>query len=171
MKKERKIMKNKFNLTDNIKAIYRNNRKIILRQIQANFSFWYIKKGELGGFVENENNLSQTDFSWIYPECYLLGETRVQEDSMVIGTSFIENSLVINSHICNTILYNDCIIKNSSINQSEISNVELCSFSTIENCKISFVKSIVNTWIMNKELRNIENIHNRYIAIWFMVDK
>ena len=60
-----------------------------------------VKKGDLGGFVEGEHNLSATDDCWIYDNSCVLGDAfigdkaRVKDNSTVFGDSYIlGNSIV-----------------------------------------------------------------------------
>lgn len=55
-------MDKKYELTDEMKIV--EGRK--LYRIRALKDFGRVSKGELGGFVENEGNLSQNDDCWIY---------------------------------------------------------------------------------------------------------
>ena len=46
-----------------------------------------IHKGDLGGWVENENNLSQEDLCWIYEECKMYENARRSGNSIGYGNS------------------------------------------------------------------------------------
>ena len=41
--------------------------------------------GELGGFVENEHNLSQEGWSWIYPKGVVMGKMRLEGNTCLIS--------------------------------------------------------------------------------------
>jgi hypothetical protein len=58
-----------------------------LFQIQALKDFGYISKGEKGGFVESEINLSQEGDSWVGGDARVLGGARVFGDARVLGTA------------------------------------------------------------------------------------
>ena len=62
-------MSKKFELTGNIK----NHFGITLYQIRALKDFDNISKGDLGGWVEKEENLSQDGLSWVYGNARVYG--------------------------------------------------------------------------------------------------
>ena len=70
----------------------------ILYRIEALKDFANVKKGDKGGYIENENNLSQEGDCWIY------GNTRVSDKAIVCGNAKVYNSAV----ICdNAVVYDD----------------------------------------------------------------
>lgn len=71
----------KYKLTD---GAYHTNDKILYR-IQALEDFGDVKKGELGGFVQNEDNLSHKGDCWIYEDAKVCGEAKVYENAKVYG--------------------------------------------------------------------------------------
>jgi hypothetical protein len=56
-----------------------------LFQIQALKDFGYISKGEKGGFVESEVNLSQEGDSWVADKAMISGDARVSGSARVSG--------------------------------------------------------------------------------------
>ena len=48
-----------------------------LRRIIALRSFGDVKKGDIGGYVESESNLSQEDSCWVYGDARVSGNARV----------------------------------------------------------------------------------------------
>lgn len=107
-----------------------------------------IRKGELGGFIESEQNLSQTDSSWII------------DLSAICGTSQISNSFIYSS--CTI---KDCIIKNSFIKNSKLKD------SNIENSKITsnviFNSFVTNCNIEKSRIENIDSYDSTLYACQF----
>ena len=63
----------------------------ILHRIQALKDFGNVKKGDIGGWIEKEDNLSQEGNCWIYPaknEFEL--DSRVYEEAKIYGNSIID---------------------------------------------------------------------------------
>lgn len=58
-----------------------------LYRIKALKSFGDVKEGDLGGFIENEDNLSQDGNSWIYDNA------RVYENARVYGNASIHDDV------------------------------------------------------------------------------
>lgn len=56
-----------------------------LYRIKALKDFRNIKAGELGGYIENEKNLSHEGECWIYEYAKVYGNARVWEDAKVFG--------------------------------------------------------------------------------------
>lgn len=75
-------MEKKFELTD--KFVF-NTFGIKLFQIKCTKSFKYAKEGDLGGYVEKDENLDQESDAWVS------GDARVYGDAWVYGDADIEN--------------------------------------------------------------------------------
>lgn len=57
--------------------------KITLHRIQALRDFADVKTGDLGGFVEDETNLSQEGDCWVYDDAKVYGDACVTDDAQV----------------------------------------------------------------------------------------
>jgi hypothetical protein len=81
----------KYKLTNNTKQI----GEITLYQIQALKDFNDVKKGDLGGWIEKEDNLSQDGDCWVYEEACVFenarvyGEAWISEEARVFGDTYI----------------------------------------------------------------------------------
>lgn len=79
--------------------------------------------GELGGFIEKEENLSQDGNSWVFPDSYVYDNARVKENacvngSRVYGEAIIAgNATVINSNVDG----NSCVCDSAVVVDSTIS--------------------------------------------------
>jgi len=67
----------KFKLTKNTKEVYGTT----LYQIEAVSSFGDVKKGDLGGWIEKEENLSQEDIAWVSGDAWVSGNAQVSGDA------------------------------------------------------------------------------------------
>ena len=81
-----------------------------------------IEKGDLGGYIEKEENLVHNLSSWI------------DKDSIVCGDSIIESSVVRKSAVVDSVI-KYCVIKNSTITDSNLNKYHIES-STIKKSKI-----------------------------------
>ena len=79
------ISEKKYKLTD--ETITYEGR--ILRRIEALKDLSDVKKGDKGGFVESENNLSQTDNCWIYNNAKVCGDARVFRNARVCDDAIV----------------------------------------------------------------------------------
>lgn len=80
--KENDVMK-KFELTTETKIIH----GIKLFRIKALTSFGNVKEGELGGFVEKEENLAQTGNAQVFDNACVFGNATVFNNANVFGNS------------------------------------------------------------------------------------
>lgn len=84
-------MGEKYKLTEETK---KHNGKI-LRRIQAARDFGDVKAGDLGGWIENENNLSQYEYCWVYDDAMVFenaqvyGKAKVYENAKVYGYAWV----------------------------------------------------------------------------------
>ena len=76
-------MNNKYELTDEIKNI----NGTALRQIRAlrDISRWGVKAGDLGGWIEKEENLSHYGDAWVSGNAMVYGDAWVHGDAKVCG--------------------------------------------------------------------------------------
>ena len=72
-------MNKKYELTGNTIVIGSHT----LFQIRALRDFWDITKGDLGGYIESEYNLSHEGDCWVYDRGCVYGEGRVYEHGRV----------------------------------------------------------------------------------------
>lgn len=74
----------KFELTDEFITNAFGNK---LFRIKALVDFGTIKAGELGGFVEKEENLSSDDNAWVYGDARVYGNALVSGNARVYGNA------------------------------------------------------------------------------------
>lgn len=61
-------------------------------RIKALRDFGNVKKGDLGGYIESEDNLSHEGTSWVYEDAIVYGNARVYEDAKVLGNAEIDGN-------------------------------------------------------------------------------
>lgn len=76
----------KFELTD--KFVF-NTFGIKLFQIKCTKSFKYAKEGDLGGYVEKDENLDQESDAWVYGNAQVYGDAWVYGDARVYGDAWV----------------------------------------------------------------------------------
>ena len=74
-------MSKKFELTSNFKVFL--GRKLF--QIKAMVSFGNVKEGDLGGYIEKEENLSHCGNAWVYGNAKVYGDAEVYGNAEVCG--------------------------------------------------------------------------------------
>ena len=76
-------MSKKFELTSNFKVFL--GRRLF--QIKALISFGDVKEGDLGGYIEKEENLSHDGNAWIYGNAEVYGDAKVYGNAEVYGNA------------------------------------------------------------------------------------
>ena len=69
-----------------------NVNGFILHRIEALKDFSDVKKGDKGGFVEKERNLSQYNDCWIYENAMVYSNARICGDAVVCGSAEVHGS-------------------------------------------------------------------------------
>ena len=67
-----------------------------LHRIKAIRDFGYVKAGELGGFIEKEENLSHEGNCWVYNVAKVYGDAEVCGDAKVHGNAWVYG----NAYVC-----------------------------------------------------------------------
>ena len=75
----------KYELTSETKVI----NGVVLHRIKALKSFGNIKKGELGGWIESEKNLSQDGDAWVCDNATVYGNAKVCDNATVFGNTMV----------------------------------------------------------------------------------
>ena len=94
-------------------------------RIQALRDFSDVKKGDLGGFVESEGNLSQEGDCWIYDMAQAMEKSRVEDDaclrdcSKMYGSSLLKDKAQLQG--CARMIQYACLADNAVAIDAEIS--------------------------------------------------
>jgi len=75
-----------------------------LHRIRALRDFGDIKKGDLGGFVETVNKLSQEGNCWVYDDARVYGKARVSGKAQVYGDARVSDDARVSG---NALVYGD----------------------------------------------------------------
>ena len=79
----------KFEFTGETKTIQFKFKTVTLHRIRAVAEFGLIKVGDIGGWLEKEENLSQKGKSWVYDDAEVWGDAKVWGNAMVWGNAEI----------------------------------------------------------------------------------
>jgi hypothetical protein len=79
----------RYKLTKNTKVEF----GVKLFQIEATVDFKYAKKGELGGWIEKEENLEQDGNAWVAGDARVFGDAQVSGDARVFGNAWVSGKL------------------------------------------------------------------------------
>ncbi len=125
----------KYSITDNTKTL---STGAVLHQIRAEKDFADVHKGDLGGWIEKPENLSQEgecwvyDDAWVYSDAWVYGDAKVANTARVFGRARIYGK----AKVADSAWVHDSarICENARI----YGDVELCGRATIrEDAEIS----------------------------------
>ena len=89
-------MEKKYEITkETMKAIDENGDEKTLHRIKALKDFGNVKKGDFGGFVENESNLSQEGSCWIFDDAICCSNAIVYENAILCENAFVYGNVKI----------------------------------------------------------------------------
>ena len=89
-------MEKKYKLTKETKTI----NSVTLHRIQALRDFDNVKKGELGGWIQSETNLSHEGDCWVYKDAWVYKNAQVFGDAWVYGKARISGSAQVYGDAC-----------------------------------------------------------------------
>ena len=98
-------MEKKYELTDETKII--NGKK--LYRIMALKDFDTVRKGDLGGFVQNEDNLSHEGNCWVYDDACVFDRATVDDNAKIFGNARIYHKACVfgNAEILGNVVINE----------------------------------------------------------------
>ena len=86
----------KFELCSDVKQWSDN---IVLYRIKALKDFIcdgiLIRKGDKGGFVQSENNLSQEGNCWVFDDSIVFENAKVYDNAIIKGYSIVQNNSIV----------------------------------------------------------------------------
>ena len=83
-----------------------------LYRIKALRDFGNVKAGELGGYIEKEDNLSHEHNCWVYKHAKVFGNAEVYDNAYVYGNAEVYQNAKIT---CNSRVYGDAKIEEDTI--------------------------------------------------------
>ena len=79
----------KYEFTGETKEIKLLFRTAVLHRIRATVSFGFVKIGDLGGWIEKEENLSHEGKAWVCGDAEVWGNAKVCGDAKVFSASHV----------------------------------------------------------------------------------
>lgn len=82
----------KYELIQDLNTLY-TNRKVY--RVKALRDFGKVRKGDIGGFIEGEHNLSHEGDCWIDGDAYVVDQAKVYEDAYICQKAWVfDNALI-----------------------------------------------------------------------------
>ena len=95
------MMEKKYEITNESKVIKVYDWYVQVFRIRALKDFGDVKKGDLGGWIESEDNLSHEGNCWIYDDAIVCNMAEVRDNAKVCGNSSVFRGAKVyeNSHV------------------------------------------------------------------------
>ena len=96
-----------------------------LFRIKALKDFNNVKKGDIGGYIQSENNLSQLDDCWIYDNAVVMGDAVVRDNAKVCHNAQIYDKVIV--------MGNAFVLDNAQVcdNAFVLDNAQVCDNARI----------------------------------------
>ena len=79
----------KYEFTGEVKRIKLIGTEVVLRRIRAVTAFGAVEAGDIGGWIEKEENLSHDGSAWVHSSAWVYGDARVYGDAEVCGDAWV----------------------------------------------------------------------------------
>ena len=98
-----------------------------LYRIEALKDFGGVSKGDKGGYIEKEDNLSQDDDAWVYDNARVYGDARVYDDAWVSGNARVFGNARVydNGWICGDFKIGTGYLFATKYNGSDVTEVKV----------------------------------------------
>ena len=118
-------MRKKYEFTDEI--IFINGK--ILHRIKAliDIDQFDVKAGDLGGFIEVENNLSHDDYAWVSENAV------VSENAWIRANAWIRGNAVVSE---NAVVTGDAVIYGDTERANSVASLKASPERRLKNCNI-----------------------------------
>ena len=91
------MMERKYEMLKNDKIMVGN---VSLYRIIAIRNFGDVKKGDIGGYIEKEENLSHEGLCWVYDNAWVYGDALVSGDARVYGSARVYGNAIVSDNAC-----------------------------------------------------------------------
>lgn len=133
-------MTKKYILTDD----YVNNGYARVYRIKALRSFGAVKAGDLGGFVESENNLSHDGDCWVSDDAVVRGNARVLDNAIVGDNAVMYGEAWASGNaevVGNAVMYGDASVAgDDKLTSKAINIINWCQFNITASYKDQYMR-------------------------------
>ena len=106
-------MKKKYRFIEEKEVLGRDGKKHTLHRIQAIKEFFNVEKGEIGGWVEKEANLSHGYNAWVKNDACVYGDARIEDNAVISGQAEVYGNAIISGQA--EVYGNACVLGNACI--------------------------------------------------------
>lgn len=120
-----------------------------------------VEKGDIGGYIENEENLSQYDHSWVDKVSVVCNGAIIEENSLlqhsrIFGDIRVRNTVIASSTIVMSIQESASVVCNGAI-------IENGNYLTNTKVSYSLLSDMIGMYVEGGELSNLDMAESGYI--------
>ena len=151
----------KYELSEITKEVNINCRKTKLYRIRALEDFGDVKKGDLGGWIENESNLNRFNGKcWIYDDAIVCGNAMVTDYATIKDNAIIMDNVEVRDYVKisdNVIISDNCIITDHAVIKDSVRISGNCHINGVPNISGNVIIKD-NVWIKGSECIITDNV-------------
>lgn len=117
---------------------------LTLHRIRALKDFGNVIKGDLGGFIESEKNLSHSGTCWVYDDAMVYRNARVIENAKIMQNAEIYNKAIVSK---NALVNNDARVFERAIITDFASvsgHAMVCGKAIVSKCSVLAVDALIS---------------------------
>ena len=88
-------MNKKYEFTGETKTEVLFGKTVVFHRIKALISFGTVNAGEIGGWIESENNLDESGDAWVSGDAQVCGGARVRGNALVYGGARVRGNALV----------------------------------------------------------------------------
>ena len=145
-------------LKDDTIEIGEGHYAIVLYRIKSLKDFGDVRAGDLGGYVESEDNLSHEGTAWVYDGARVCGDAEVSEDAQIHDGTVISGRVKVYGNTCT---YGDVQIRG---NARVFGTVKLVNGTIVRDESVIYGKSYIKDSIICGESHiKSSDVYSSYI--------
>jgi len=158
-------MEKKYELTEETKIV----NDVVLHRIRALRDFSDVKKGELGGWIEKEKNLSHEGDCWVYHNACVMNDACVSDNArMYDDTHLYDNSCMYDTACMygNASMYGNAVMRDKArmFGDAYVTGNVIISKSNDVVCFTNVGSGNIDALTVHKAKEGLEVTHNKFIG-------
>ena len=109
-------MNKKYEFTGETKTEVLFGETVVFHRIRALISFGTVNAGEIGGWIESENNLDESGNAWVFGNAQVDGNARVSGNAWVRGNALVYGDAQVDGNAWVTFWYKEAFKLTSTVN-------------------------------------------------------
>ena len=129
-----------------------------LFRIEALIDFGNVSKGDKGGFVEAENNVSQDGNAWVYGDAQVYGNARVCGNAQVSGDAWVYGDAQVLRSICCATRSDGYTFTVAPDKDGNFVVIARCRYFTFKQAKVHWTETRGGTQLGDESLQILKHL-------------